>query len=741
MPPFAHEALLWGLPIVGLPVLIHLINMLRHRRVEWAAMEFLLVSQKRNRTWVLFRQLLLLLLRMLAVATVVLLVARPLLHNRLGSLLGSTQTHHILLLDDSFSMSDRWADTSAFAQAKMVVNRIAAVLAQEQNPQTFTLLRFSRVTQPDRGTRPDLLKETVDTGFTTRMVETLRAMQPSQTGNGPAEAIEAIGQLLGDGRQERRIVYLISDFRARQWDDSTDLRRQLLELNAADAEIHLINCVDRAHPNLAIALLAPTEGIRVAGVPWFMEVAVQNFGTTPVRDVPVLLEEDGHARASVTVAEIPPGRTVRERFPVHFPTAGQHEITARLESDAVGVDNVRYGTIHLPIDVPVLLIDGGPDARDARYLDMVLAPGGSIRTGITPQIETAAYLNGTRPLDRFGAIVLANIERLDIAGIESLRQYVAAGGGLAFFLGEQSRSLFFNGTLYCDGQGLFPLPLGEATVLPVDRLERGPDLQVAEHGVFRVFAGKRNSFLATVIVEQYFAAADGWEPGPDSTTRVIARLRNGAPLVIEHRFGKGRVLSFLTTASPVWNNWARNPSFVVAMQDMVAYLSQRAAGDISHRVGARLQLELEAKEYQPQVRFATPGEDVTPTATVDAVRSPEGVLVASLSETDVSGMYEARLTRTNGTTETRRFALNVEPEEGNLAALSGPQLATRLDGVDYRYEQADAFQYSVTQLGGYDVSRWLLYLLVVLLIGEQLLAYAASYHPPACSRAAEGGVR
>ena len=57
MPTFLYSPLLWGLLIVGAPVLIHLINLLRHRRVDWAAMEFLLASQKKNRTWVILKQL------------------------------------------------------------------------------------------------------------------------------------------------------------------------------------------------------------------------------------------------------------------------------------------------------------------------------------------------------------------------------------------------------------------------------------------------------------------------------------------------------------------------------------------------------------------------------------------------------------------------------------------------------------------------------------------------------------
>ncbi|MFZ4733882.1 MAG: BatA domain-containing protein, partial [Pirellulales bacterium] len=64
MPTFDFTSLLWwGLPLAAAPIIIHLINLLRHRRVEWAAMEFLLASQRKYRTRVLLKQLLLLALR------------------------------------------------------------------------------------------------------------------------------------------------------------------------------------------------------------------------------------------------------------------------------------------------------------------------------------------------------------------------------------------------------------------------------------------------------------------------------------------------------------------------------------------------------------------------------------------------------------------------------------------------------------------------------------------------------
>ena len=122
MASFVHPGLLWGLAILAVPILIHLINLMRHRRVQWAAMEFLLVSREEQHLDSL-KELLLLLLRLAVVAAVVLMLAQPLLQNQWGRLFGGGKTHHIVLLDDSFSMSDRWGDTSAFDEAKRLIER------------------------------------------------------------------------------------------------------------------------------------------------------------------------------------------------------------------------------------------------------------------------------------------------------------------------------------------------------------------------------------------------------------------------------------------------------------------------------------------------------------------------------------------------------------------------------------------------------------------------------------------
>jgi hypothetical protein len=69
---FLAPALLFALPLAALPVIIHLIHLYRRRQVKWAAMMFLLAAQRMNKGLSRLRQILILALRVLAVAAIIL---------------------------------------------------------------------------------------------------------------------------------------------------------------------------------------------------------------------------------------------------------------------------------------------------------------------------------------------------------------------------------------------------------------------------------------------------------------------------------------------------------------------------------------------------------------------------------------------------------------------------------------------------------------------------------------------
>ncbi|MGW8256450.1 MAG: BatA domain-containing protein [Thermoguttaceae bacterium] len=738
---FVHPFLLWGLLLVGLPVLIHLINMLRHRPVQWAAMEFLLASQKKRRRRILMKQLILLLLRMLVIAAVVLLAAQPLMNRQLSGMLGGAKTHHVILLDDSFSMSDRWDETSAFEQAKRVIKQIGADASRRAGSGYFTLLPFSHAEARQGTFSKDLIHYPLGDDFADKLANLLKHLEVSQTAVGPLEALRRIDRILSETPGERNVLYILSDFRSRQWKDPSEIKKILLKRQtASNDKIRLINCIERVHSNLALESLAVEPGIRAAGVPWFMDVAVANFSKTPLKNVSVALSEDGRPRPGVIINEIPPGQTRKERFQVNFPSAGSHRITARLQGDAVEADNYRYYTVDLPVEVSLLMIDGEAQASNSQFLAMAASPGTAVRTGLRPQIEMERFL-ALKPLDGFAAIIVSNVQRLDQSAVRALEKYVAAGGGTAFFLGDLCQASYFNKALYRDGKGLFPLPLKGKAELPIERLEKSSDVQIERHFIFRIFADRRDSFLQTVIVERYFSVLEDWKPSPDSGVRVIARLRNGAPLVVEKTYGKGKVVAFLTTAAPTWNNWARNPTFVVLCQDLAAYLSERTNNDRSRLVGEPLKLTLDLSKYQTPVRFLSPRDPALPLPASESAPSANGKFSAVLNETDTAGVYQACFRRGDNSQEMRCFAYNVDPAEGDLSAMDKTQLADRLKQIKYEYEQASMYHSAREEIAGNNLSDFVLYALLALLIVEQIFAWSASYHPTAsiARRSAGGG--
>ncbi|HLU46654.1 MAG TPA: BatA domain-containing protein, partial [Planctomycetota bacterium] len=120
MSPFLNPLIAWSaFGLASIPIIIHLLNRRRLRRIDWAAMEFLLAALKKNKRRVRLEQLILLLVRIALMILLALFISRPIFDSRgLGWLAGALSSEEkIFVLDDSLSMSQRAADRPIFARA------------------------------------------------------------------------------------------------------------------------------------------------------------------------------------------------------------------------------------------------------------------------------------------------------------------------------------------------------------------------------------------------------------------------------------------------------------------------------------------------------------------------------------------------------------------------------------------------------------------------------------------------
>ena len=508
------------------------------------------------------------------------------------------------------------------------------------------------------------------------------------------------------------MLYLVSDFRLADWDRPTELREILTRLQRQGTQLRLVRCVSERRPNLAITQLTPADGTQAAGVPLFVTVQVKNFAATAAEQVLVKVRSTFHpasldgSESAPQVSDLPdlqierigPGEAVSRQLQVYFPTAGQHVVQARLPVDAVAADNERWCVVDLQQGEPVVIVDGDPEGRAAYYLESIFQPGPAAKTGILPQTRPLSYLRDATAEELAGqrAIYLLNVPQLEPRAQENLEAYVRSGGGLALFLGPQANARFYT-NWYADGNGLFPVPLERVAELTTDAAELAePDLQFEDHPLFRVLAGQRNPFASGIRVQRYFAAPDLWTPPRDSAIDVLARLRNQKPLVVERPYGEGRVIAWLTTLTPSWNNWALEPSFIVVALQLHAFLADQQRPTHQRLVGSPLTLQLETSQYRPGITFLAPATDRDTPLNIDLIAQPSkaddpSLLTATLGtdpasqmatgETDTRGVYEAQLRTLEGTLRHRRFALNVDPVESDLSLPSSHRAARAAGAV------------------------------------------------------------
>ncbi|MGL6195368.1 MAG: BatA domain-containing protein [Thermoguttaceae bacterium] len=804
---FTYPALLWGLPVAGIVVLIHIINMLRHKRVQWGAIEFLLAGYKKSRTRMLLQQLLLLLMRVAAVVLIVLMLAGPKLQGRFAEMFGSRKpTLHLVLLDDSFSMSDKSTGQSAFDDALGVVQKIvenATSGGRKTNvTDRLTLVRFSQARTVAHGEPADFAEIVLDGKGTNFVHERLGALTVSESSAGPEDALSAVLARAAEfSASYKTVVYLVSDFRNKDWTRTEPVQKQLAELNNNGINTRFVRTVDAEHPNLAIRQVKVVPGIHAADIPVLLEVTVANFGNKLVENVHSSITVDQRTQPGQNIPSIAPGKETTLRFPIRLTGGGLHKVQLQLETDAVSCDNKFFISLDIPQEINVLVISdekkpgamslnsgSGTDSSmlglgnesvstesGSMYLRSALSPEG-VRTGIRVQTEPPSFLS-VNPLERFDVVVVLDNENLEPSAIRTLESFAKRGGGVAFFVGPKTDSPFVNEKLYRNGAGIFPAKLKTVESLLPDYLIKQPDLSVVNHPMFRIFEQGGSALLGAVRFEKYFSAdlpisgSSNQENGKSSeketeanaatesekitdekashtqNIQVLGRLRNDAPLILESQYGKGRVITFLTTAEPSWNNWGRgNPSFVITMLELVAYLSEKQSSLLPLQVGSPIIFEFDPARYENMVKIISPVPQVEnssdpgydapmyavdenssgKTTTLEARTDASGMNSIQFDATDLSGFYDVVLLQRGvageTTSEIRTFAVNVDFSEGNLAVVEKGSLSESLGQLGVSIEEANQFSAPYELLTASSLGEGLLFIVLALLCLEMLLA-------------------
>lgn len=716
---FLNPGLLFGALLFAVPLLIHLLNRQRHKTRPWAAMEFLLRAYQKTRNRLRNENLLLLLLRCLIPIVLALAIARPVLQKAFQPLGQSGTVHHVVVLDQSYSMGyQQSGGQSPFERGRALVSQLLDQASAESE-------RGDKVTLVLAGVRPRFLVR-AENNLALAKAQWLEVVRPEDAASDLSEAVAQVREELEKAEPGLCRVYLLTDLQTRAFGKALDeakaagaqppqfqdtLRDLLETLKKRDGtQVFVIDTGPFADKrtggladNVQVTGVHLDQPLALARVPVTVVATLKNRGSATT-SAQATLEVDGGEPVR-KVVKLEPGAETEAEFPVTFRETGRRRLRVSLQNlqdDGLEADDVWDQTIEVRERIRVLLIDGAADDDPLRaygaLFRAILDPTQGQGTPDVTQFEVTvkeplALLSGQESPLNFDVTVLADVDRLNERATTELQKALQAGKGLLVALGEHADVDSYNLQLHGAGDGPMPFRLGARTgSAQGSALPRAPVFAKPDHPALREFDEDIYREIAQAIpVYQWFSTeTDSFREGAE----VVLKLtdRDQSPLLIAAPFGEGRT-AFLTSApAPAERKerWNRFDDPMVAfhlLHGVVKWLALPAQDTFNVAVGAPLTGSLPARPTDVEVLVPERlGGGKQPVAE-DSRPLPFGrFALPNFTGTVMSGIYvvDLQLERDTGKEPwSQPFAVHVDPDEGQLsyAAHEEVRQALGLDAV------------------------------------------------------------
>lgn len=673
---FLTPLFLVALAGLAIPIVLHLIQKERRNVVQFPSLMFLQripyqsVQRRRIRHW------LLLLMRLAALALIVLAFARPFLRRSdIAAAAAGGAREVVVLLDRSYSMGygDRWS--RALDAARGAINGMSG-------GDRGSIVLF--------GTGAEVaLRSTSDKG---RLLAALAGVEPGAGATRFGPVLKLAGSILAESALPRREAVLISDFQRAGWQGAEGVR---LPDGAVLTPVHL---ADRSTSNLAVTPVALQRSFFEGQERVTVTAGVQNHGESAAT-IDVSLEIGGRPIQTRPVAVTPQGSASITFEPI---TVAERHMRAsvRLGDDALGRDNTFHFVLTPEDPIRIIVAERSGAPRDSS-LYVVRA----LSFGEAPRFDVRIAPADAIPADDLNraAVVILNDTPVSQATAERLQRFVQGGGGLFAVVGSRAA--------WPAGADIMPASVSATSDRTSGAAARLGALEYG-HPVFELFRAPRSGDFSSARFYGYRTLT------PVPGAQVLARFDDGAAALVERRIGSGRVLLWSSTLDTAWNDLPVKPVFLPFVHRVVRYLAAyrepqpwRTVGDVVDPAAAPGVTGAAGREV-PRIVVTPAGQRLT----IDE----EGPDVLELLE---QGFYELR-TEAKEAAPTAVVASNVDLRESDLRAVDPDEVvaaAMGRAGGAMAYEAAaaptDAAQESAQRIWWY-----LLFAGLLLLAAETIVA-------------------
>jgi hypothetical protein len=637
-----------GLLAIGLPLWLHRLSSDNPNKQRFSSLMFLEPGEPRRVLAKKLQYLLLLALRIGVLALLAFAFAQPAIWRvpQPGDQSGARL--HVIVLDGSASMaySDRWQ------RARAAAGDVLGSLGGDDRAQLVLAGRTLEVL-----------------GAATGDVAALRqALNTAEPGSFRVEYGQLMRSLDGLIRTADLpvVLDLVTDVQ------STGMPARFGELAPRRPAEIVIHDVAMGQP----AANWTVDSFAASALTGELTASVRSFATEAARKT-LTLRQNGRVVASQDV-DVPAGGRAQATFPALDLASGPNRVeVAVTPADELVADDHRYLALKRPEPRSVLVVAADPRGRGALFTSAAL--GTLAALSLTPEVKAPKDL-GERPLTDYSFVVVTDAGLLGSTETAQLTDYVNNGGRVLLAAGPRS-------------SGLTTVPLTGETLAATAQMGADRNQSIGDvDGTHPALRGVEDLRTAR------FSRALNVEPAAED--RVLLRLADGTPLLLERPLGAGRVLLFTSSLDREWNDLPVQPAFVPFMAGLANHLLGGAGFSSEADLGSTLAV---------RALGLAGGQIFDPNGAkaLGLGAGSEDVLLDQIGFYEVVG---------GGTTEL--VAVNFDPRESDLTPIDA-EILDRWRGLGVR--AADQVQRAApvgTQPVPNSLGPWLVILLVLLAVME-----------------------
>lgn len=540
---FLNPAVLFGLLAASIPILIHLLNLRKLKRVEFSSLIFLKELQKNKIRKIKVKQWLLLVIRTLILILLVMAFARPALKGiSLGGVTSSAKTSAVIILDDTFSMSVIRGEGSLFNQAKRNAEEIISQLHEGDDAAVIWV--------SGKGSGDNLILSK-DLNFA---VEGIKKSEISSVSGDLHRAVVRASELLGTSNNYNKELYIISDFQKQRLSEEKTLPDLGSVLNEK-VRVYVIQPEPEVPLNASVETIKIVSGLFEKGKPVEVEGIIKNHSAQPMDNLTASLFINGE-RASQKSISLESGASEKIVFEGLIKRNGYQDIFIEIDDDMILEDNRRYESVNLPEKISTLIISDEPSSSYFIKLAMTVANPGNI-LGID---ELTSERAASADFRKYNNVIVVGISRFNAAA--ELARYISGGGNLIFFPGrndtpESIRGFFSSVTSFRE--------LNKST----GTLAEFGSVDFSHPLLSGIFVSNEKNKIESPAINTYFKlySLAGYP---------VITLNDGSYFLSEYKYGKGKVLIYNLTPVTETSDFPLKGIFVPLIYKSVMYLSSPA---------------------------------------------------------------------------------------------------------------------------------------------------------------------